>query len=258
MRIASIGDIHGSDRWKFLLFGSLNPTKEVIQEVMQSFDKVIFVGDYTDSFEKDEPIIKNLEEIIQLKRDYEDIVVPLWGNHDVFYYTMDYKNNVTGSRDEMLHDLNRIFRQNYRCFQFSYQYKNHIWTHAGVHRGWWEHYVRPKMKGNQESRFRQHLTGDENISDVLNLMWELQDESIFMCPAARTKGGWGNKVGGPLWASKLEVSTKPLFGYHQIVGHTHTKNIITIKSFGNEPDDTSVTFIDCIRTSDELHILNLE
>lgn len=259
MKIASIGDIHGSNRWKFLLFGSTNPTIEIIRQTMLSFDKVIFVGDYVDSFDTDELIVENLHEIIQLKKDYFDIVELLWGNHDVFYYTLNYgRDNVTGSRDEMVHDLNQLFRQNYRCFQFSYQYENYLWTHAGVHRGWFEHYVRPKMKGNQESRFHQYLTGDENISDVLNLMWELQDKSIFMCSHLRSKGGWGSKVGGPLWAGKEEISKKPIFGIHQIVGHTYTENIETYKSFGFTDNDTSVTFIDCIRTSDELYILNLE
>jgi len=259
MKIVSIGDVHGSNRWKLLLFGKVNPTPEDIQTVMHGYDKVIFIGDYVDSYETDEPIVENLKEIIDLKKKYEDRVILLWGNHDVYYYTMNYgRDNVTGSRDEMLHDLNQLFSPNFRYFQFSYQYKNYIWTHAGIHRGWWEHYVRPKMKGNKESRFRQYLTGDENISDVLNLMWELQDDSIFMCSAGRTKGGWGNKVGGPLWAGREEISTKPLFGYHQIVGHSNLNEITTVKSFGYHENDTSVTFIDCLRDFDELYTLNLE
>ena len=259
MKIISIGDIHGSNRWKFLLFGMINPTPEDTQRVMLSLDLVIFVGDYVDSYETDEPIVENLKEIIDFKKKYQDKVILLWGTHDVYYYTMNYgRDNVTGSRDEMLHDLNQIFRQNYRHFQFSYQYKNHIWSHAGIHRGWFEHYVMPKVKGNQESRFRQYLTGDENISDILNLMWELQDDSIFMCSAKRTKGGWGKKVGGPLWAGKEEISEKPLFDYHQIVGHSNLDKITTVKSFGYHENDTSVTFIDCLRSCDELYTLNLE
>ena len=257
MKIVSIGDIHGSDRWKLLLFGSLNPTKELISQVMSTIGLVIFVGDYTDSYDEDLPIVKNLKEIIEFKKDFEDKVILLWGNHDVYYYTMNFgRDNVTGSRDEMLHDLNQIFRTNYRYFQIAYQYKNYLWTHAGVHRGWFEHYVRPKMKGNQESRFREYLKGDESISDILNMMWEFQDDSIFMCSASRTRGGWGKKVGGPLWAGKEEISKKPLFSYNQIVGHTAVDEVKTFKSFGNEQDDTSVTFIDCLPVSDELFTLD--
>lgn len=259
MKIVSIGDIHGSNRWKLLLFGSINPTLEDIQKIMLTYNKVIFVGDYVDSYEKDEPIVENLKEIINFKKNYEDKVVLLWGNHDVYYYTMNYgRDNVSGTREEMLHDLNQLFSPNYRYFQFAYQYKNYIWTHAGIHRGWWEHYVRPKMKGNQESRFCQYLTGEENVADVLNMMWEFQDDSIFMCSHLRGKFGWGKSVGSPLWAAKLEIYNKPLFGYHQIVGHNPVEEIKTFHSFGNEPDDTSVTFIDCLKRSNELFIIDIE
>lgn len=258
MIIKSIGDIHGSNRWKLLLFGTITPTQEVIQQVMQTIDLVIFVGDYTDSYETDEPIVENLKEIIDFKKKYEDKVTLLWGNHDVFYYTMNFgRDNVTGSREEMLHDLNQLFRQNYRHFQLSYQYKNYLWTHAGVHRGWFEHYTMPKVKGNKESRFHQYLSGDETISDILNLMWEFQDDVIFMCSASRTKGGWGKKVGGPLWAGKEEISKKPIFGFHQIVGHTNVNEIKTYKTFGYTENDTSVTFIDCLRNFDTLFTLDI-
>jgi predicted phosphodiesterase len=257
-KFVSIGDIHGSNRWKLLLFGTVTPTKDLIISIMQSIDKVIFVGDYTDSYETDEPIVENLKEILNFKNDYYDKVILLWGNHDVYYYTMNYgRDNVTGSRDEMLHDLNQIFRQNYRYFQFSYQYKNYIWTHAGIHRGWFEHYVMPKIKGNKESRFREYLNGSESISDILNIMWELQDDSIFMCSHKRTKGGWGRKVGGPLWASREEISTKPIFGYHQIIGHSNLEKIKTVKSFGYSHDDTSVTYVDCLRSWDELYTIDI-
>jgi predicted phosphodiesterase len=258
MKIVSIGDIHGSNRWKLLLFDTINPTKEIIETTMQKYDKVIFIGDYVDSYETDEPIVENLKEIIDLKKRYEDKVILLWGNHDVYYYTMNYgRDNVTGSREEMLHDLNQIFRQNYRYFQFSYQYENYLWTHAGVHRGWWEHHVMPKVKGNKENRFREHLVGNETVSDILNLMWEFQDDSIFMCSSKRTKYGWGKKVGGPLWASRQEISTKPVFGYHQIIGHSNLDEIKTVHSFGYHEDDTSVTYIDCLRSWDELYTLDI-
>lgn len=257
-KIISVGDVHGSNLWKFRLFGTFTPTPEIIQLVMSNIYLVIFTGDYVDSYETDEPIVENLKEILTFKKNYEDKVILLWGNHDVYYYTMNFgRDNVTGSRDEMLHDLNQIFRPNYRYFQFSYQYENYLWTHAGVHRGWWEHYVRPKMKGNQESRFREHLMGDENIADVLNLMWEFQDDSIFMCSAKRSKYGWGKKVGGPLWASREEISTKPLFGYHQIIGHSNLEKIKTVKSFGFHENDTSVTYVDCLRSWDELYTIEL-
>jgi hypothetical protein len=259
MKIVSVGDIHGLNRWKLLLFGTLTPSKELISKVMLLYDKIVFIGDYVDSFTViNEEIINNLLEIIQFKKDYEDKVILLWGNHDVFYYTMNFgRDNISGMREEMLHELNLIFSSNYRYFQLAYQYENYLFSHAGIHRGWWEHYVRPKISGNKESRFQKYLEGTENIADVCNIMFEFQDDDIFLCGAGRTSGGWSNKMGGPLWASKLEITKKPLFGYHQIVGHTGIDKITTFNSFGNEPDDTSVTIIDCLPVSDELYIIEI-
>lgn len=257
MKIISLGDIHGSNRWKFLLFGTFTPTKEVIKIVMQTIDLVIFVGDYVDSYDEDLPITDNLKEIIEFKKGYEDKVILLWGNHDVFYYTLNFgRDNVTGYREEMIHDLNQIFRQNYRYFQMAYQQKNYLWTHAGVQRSWWEKYVRPKVKGKKESRFFKYLNGNENVADILNLMWEFQDDDIFMS-GKRSTFSSESKVGGPLWASRGEIIEKPLFGLHQNIGHSFVEKIEIYKSFGYEEDDTSVTFVDCLRSWDELYTIEL-
>jgi predicted phosphodiesterase len=49
MKIASIGDIHGRNYWK------------IFKSVKDQYDKIIFIGDYVDSFNIDDNlIIKNL------------------------------------------------------------------------------------------------------------------------------------------------------------------------------------------------------
>ena len=255
MKTITIGDVHGSERWKFLLFGTVKPTQEIIQQTMLLYDKVIFVGDYCDSFDNDVDIVKNLLEIIELKKNYDDKVILLWGNHDVFYYTLNYRDNCTGNRLELIPDLNQIFSANYKLFQFSYQYKNYIWTHAGIHRGWWNHYVLPKINGKIESRFHKYLTGDETISDILNMMFDLQDETLFMVSHLRMKNGIGGKpVGGPLWASFVEIYKKPLLGYHQIFGHTHKD---TIKHYKSTHFNYSVTNVDCLSECDSLYKIEI-
>jgi len=255
MKFVSIGDVHGSERWKTLLFGE-TPTIKHISNVMSHYDKVIFVGDYVDSFDKNAKIVDNLLEIIQLKKDYDDKVILLWGNHDVFYYTMNYgRDHVSGIRPELFHELNQIFSSNYKLFQFSYQYKNYIWTHTGIHRGWWEHYVMPKINGKKESRFHKYLTGDENISDILNLMFEFQEDELFMISHLRMKNGIGGKrVGGPLWAHDLEIYKKPLLGYHQIYGHTHKK---CIKHYESKHHKYSITNVDCLEESEKLYKIEI-
>ena len=72
MRYITIGDIHGRDDWQ-----AIN---------IRNYDKIIFIGDYVDSFEKsDFAILENLKKIISLKKRHPDKVVLLLGNHDVQY-----------------------------------------------------------------------------------------------------------------------------------------------------------------------------
>ena len=68
MRICAIGDIHGRNDWE-----KVDPNK---------YDKIIFVGDYVDSFDiPTGEILKNLENIIAFKKEYYDKVILLLGNH---------------------------------------------------------------------------------------------------------------------------------------------------------------------------------
>ena len=54
------------------------------------------------------------------------------------------------------------------------------------------------------------------------------------------RGGWG--IGGPIWADRSESTKAVLNGYHQIVGHTPVKEIITHKVNAK----TDITFIDAL------------
>ena len=72
MKTITIGDIHGRSDWQ-----EIDPA---------NYDKIIFVGDYVDSFTvSDIDIITNLLNIIQFKKDNMNKVVLLLGNHDLQY-----------------------------------------------------------------------------------------------------------------------------------------------------------------------------
>ena len=68
MKTIVIGDIHGRTIWK-----------QIVRH--NTFDKVVFEGDYFDSFDisvKDQ--LKNFNEIIKFKERFPDKVVLLIGN----------------------------------------------------------------------------------------------------------------------------------------------------------------------------------
>jgi len=233
MRILSIGDVHGFDSWKYFV-------KDISQ-----YDKIVFVGDYVDEYHLSNIIIlNNLLEIIEFKKKYPDKVVLLLGNHDYQYAIlppeMPLLCHCTGYRSEMHFDLYEIFHYNLELFRMSYQYENYIWTHAGIHRGWYEHFL---------VEFKKISDFEGTISEKLNLAFEFELNCLVDCGFKRNGH---KKIGGPLWADKTETWTKPLKNYHQICGHTHTDKIVQHEI---PMHNSSVTYIDSL--PEYCHILNI-
>ena len=76
MKTIIIGDIHGRNIWKDIV------SKE-------SYDRVIFVGDYFDSFNiPGIDQIHNFKEICQFVRDSDKEVILLVGNHELHYMSI--------------------------------------------------------------------------------------------------------------------------------------------------------------------------
>lgn len=223
IKVLSIGDVHGFDTWKN--FGDIQNLLDNPKSKVYDFDYYVFVGDYVDSFTKTNmEILHNLKDIIKFKKNHKDRVILLWGNHDIQYLTSFSEHGCSGFRSEAYFDLHELFRKNRKLFQLAFQIDNYIWTHAGIHRGWYEYQFPYKSK---------------NIADDLNAAFEENNNSIFNVGYMR---GGRNDVGGPLWADMRETSSKPLKGYHQIVGHTRINELKRVI----KDDNTSVTYIDYI------------
>jgi len=232
MKILTISDVHGRDDWK----------KEVYENgnflAGKKFDKVVFLGDYLDSFDKsNSEIYINFKEIIELKKKYPNDIILLIGNHEMSY--MDPFYRCSGYRPEMSFFVKRLLDSNIELFQLAYQVGNHLWSHAGVHKGWWEYYAQPIIEGKIEKRYTPFFVNCDNIADQLNLMFEFKEPILFM--VGHDRGGT-SKVGGPLWIDKGTLYRKGLEGYHQIVGHSPVR---AIKNF-DFSDGTSLTFTDCL------------
>jgi predicted MPP superfamily phosphohydrolase len=247
-RILTIGDIHGNDVWKKAVY-KLDGNDIIECLIGKEYDKVVFVGDYTDAWHKTNvEILHNLKEIIQLKKDYPDNVILLWGNHDVAYYKKD--RMITGYRVEMEFDLHELFNDNKKLFQLAYQIDDNIWTHAGIHKGWWNKYVQPIFDKKTEVRFAPFMYEWESIADHLNTMFDFNYEPIFY--VGHYRGGY-HKEGGPLWADKMETYMKPLEGYHQIMGHTPVKYPRTYTNKKHK-----LTYVDCLQKKEDFYVLEIK
>ena len=233
-KIVVIGDIHGRDLWKKLVDISKMLTEP---NYIPTYDKYIFLGDYVDAYtrEYESNTISNLIEIIELKKKYLDHIILLWGNHDNQYYLAQPQSIIsdyscTGYRSEMHDELYDIFLKNKDLFQFTHQYKNYLFTHAGVHKSWYKF------------RFEKDILKyslDGTLADKLNLAFEHKLDCLFDVGILR---GGIYDVGGPFWLDRRNAD-KPITGFHQYVGHTKVKDFIT-----NEIDNnTSITFCDVLQ-----------
>jgi predicted MPP superfamily phosphohydrolase len=192
MNIITIPDLHGSPAWK--------------QVDKWKWDRMIFMGDYVDSADhtRDEILI-NLNEIIDLKLEYPEKVILLWGNHDLAYFFGGHERHYcSGFRQAMLSDLFNIFTANRALFQASYQVENYLWTHAGVVQRWFDTYIKDQV-----------IASDSNLSATLNRLFDDYYEPLFHVSVIR--GGF----------TKTEA-----FSGHTAAKLLKTRSGDTIKSLG--------------------------
>jgi hypothetical protein len=210
IKTISIGDLHGSRSWSII-----NP---------KDYDRIIFVGDYVDSFtETSTNILDNLLNIIQFKEDNNDKVILLWGNHDIQYSLGYDKHGCSGYRPEMKADLYEVFKQKKHLFQMAYQINDTLWTHAGIHQGWAKY------------RYKKHIS-----EETLNYSFLHEDPTLF--DVGHRRGGW-HDVGGPFWCDIQELKSSALKGFNQIVGHNRVQMLSSSYQHNKE-----ITFIDCVDT----------
>lgn len=216
MKILIIGDIHGTNMWQ-----NIEPFL---------YDKIIFLGDYVDSFDvADSEMIYNLKNIIDFKKENSEKVVLLIGNHDN-QYMLKYDNKIltnnkisimcSGFRSQIYPQLYELFNENKTLFQATYQIHNYLFSHAGLS----EQSYNSLFKMEYENLIKDNKK--MTLSSYLNKLYDNRDYRLFNISFYR---GGESQIGGIFWADMRETSGKynVLNNYHQVVGHTPVKSIIT-------------------------------
>lgn len=250
LKTYSIGDIHGRNDWMYFTHGSPQdfeiwrtavesgaPAEDTIWDEeydnFTSYDKIVFVGDYVDSFTvRNSEMKKNLEDILFFKKTLPDKVVLLLGNHDVQYIV---PNQIcSGYRPEMKHDFYDIFHKNLDLFQLAYELGDVLWTHAGVTEGWLKELN--KVMFDPNGRFYDIIKerGEMSICEQLNLAWELRLDVLYAVDAI---SGGSQMWAGPLWVRPHVLNNGSIPGFFQIVGHTPQAAIW---------ETDNVAYIDCL------------
>lgn len=222
MKTLVIGDIHGRNCWENIV---LNNT----------FDKVVFVGDYFDSYDKNitpQIEINNFKKIIEFKKQNEKKVILLIGNHCWHYFKFT-KDKYSGYDFGKSHEVGELLHNalNNNLIQMCYVQDNFIITHAGVTKTW--------VRDNNVD-----VTNiEESINDLLKYKPNAFDFNI-----GRNWSSTGDDVcQTPIWIRKNSLEKDLIDGYVQIVGHTPQKNIIL---------DNEVIYVDTLGTSNEFLIID--
>lgn len=128
MSFLIIPDVHGRDFWK-------KPCSNITE-----YDKVIFLGDYLDSYDFDgigkNQELDNFKEILELSNNNPGKVVLLIGNHDLHY--IDKNSRMVASRFcmDMFEEYHKLFTDNIDKFKVIYRAGKYIFTHAGILKNW--------------------------------------------------------------------------------------------------------------------------
>jgi predicted phosphodiesterase len=115
-----IGDIHGMATWKLIVH-------------QEKPDRVIFVGDYFDSFDiSGVEQIANFKEIIEYKKSTTAEVIMLIGNHDHHYFPEIGHTGTSGYQYGIAPNIVQVIDENREHLQIAYRFDDVLCTHAGV------------------------------------------------------------------------------------------------------------------------------
>ena len=206
MRTVVIGDTHGRSNWKLAIH-------------QEKPDRVIFIGDYFDSFElSGVEQIDNFKQIIKYKEDNPQVeVVMLIGNHDHHYFPEVGYTGTSGYQSGIAPSITQVVDENRHHLQMAYGFGDYLFTHAGISPVWMD-----KVFGPDD-------WSKENIVVDINEMFRYKPRA-FDFTGLEPSGD--NAIQTPIWIrprSLMSANKKHPKGlkkdYIQIVGHTQMRRL---------------------------------
>ena len=194
MKILVLGDIHGRLCWN-----------DIIEK--ETYDKVIFLGDYVSTHENisSDQQLSNLEDILNFKEQNSDKVILLRGNHDLQHLGY-YWAKCSGLNNDVLKYMSEdSFKERFLSLtQWIYRYNDYIFSHAGISQPWLDKY---------------------NIKDI-NDINSLDPDEKFGFSLDDYYDRYGTGETQPLtWIRPQTLCRVRIQPYIQIVGHTPQNNI---------------------------------
>lgn len=223
-KILVVPDVHGETFWK-----------EPVSRYLDDVDRIVFLGDYLDPYRKwgkeynPQKVFDNLMDIVDLKRNHQDKVVLLKGNHDQHYASERFRDLACGSRCDTINWIvfNAVFYRFKDFFKLIYLEDingiPYLFSHAGLTLNWinkvnsklW------KLADNMVS------VADPMIVEMINALDDNEkgQDMLAIIGRFRTNIG-GAKSGSVLWADIEEHALQEApkaYGLNQVFqvfGHT--------------------------------------
>lgn len=206
MKVLVIPDVHGSPHWK-----------KNVEENFDKVDKVVFLGDYYDSFNEEERGLTadtNLKEIIDLKKQNPEKVEILLGNHDLDNYLLYGK--CSGFQMAMAPTYYQTLFDNLELFKIAVEIDGWVFSHAGFSIDWVK-----DTKFLLESRYKDSFNILEDPVTVVNNLLHNKYYKIFTYWEYDFSGYGDSNHQGPLWIRPPSLLSRSYF-QKQVIGHTET------------------------------------
>jgi predicted MPP superfamily phosphohydrolase len=226
-----------------LVCGDLHCKTDLAKLVVDKFengnyDKLVFIGDYVDSFtHSDTQMLECLNYIIETKKRLGDKCILLWGNHEYSYMESHYR--ASGWRKSIATVVYQLLTENKDLFQWYYFDSGTLYTHAGVNTRW---YKQALLKINEKyPEFKI-----ESLFELLDFCQTNSFGTDLLCQCGEARGGYRYDKGGILWCDKKELLDDRYFDdviTNQVVGHTATKDI---EVFASNLNKNQIIFTDCL------------
>ena len=213
MKIIALGDIHGRSDWMTIIDKN-------------TFDKVIFIGDYFDTHENIPPEQQkeNFKEIVSFKKSNMDKVVLLCGNHD-YHYLRTTNETYSGYQQWQKTDIQELLHPaiDEGLLQMCFTYDNLLFCHAGITKTW----------------CKNNLIQEDSIEESVNDLFKFKPTS-FRFTRGKNYSPYGDDVEqSPIWVRPKSLLKDRIEGFIQVVGHTSqdkliiTDDVILIDTLGS-------------------------
>lgn len=193
MRTIAIGDIHGTQWWKKIVDS-------------ETYDKVIFMGDYFDSFSvPGEVQLNNFYSIVEFAINSGKEAILLVGNHEFHYMPEGGYDEYSGYNARWAPHFATALQNNRDLLKPCHVDQGILYSHAGVTDPWL-------------CRHKVRATTLKGIERAVCRLWETKPEAFRFYPQDWT--GTGNHpLQGPLWVRPNTLLYEGV-DLTQVVGHT--------------------------------------